>query len=153
MFKKILVATHGTKGARAAEDLSIDLAGEHGATLHCIHVVNEDWKFMTGDDWLNTSACRNRFARHVEEELDDEAEAIRKRVAEKASRHAVAVTFEKMVGPPGKSILHAASGSGADLIVMGSRQQCQDQGFKSRIDWNKLLVESTVPIILAPPVR
>ncbi len=153
MFKKILIATHGTKGAQAAEDLSVDLAEEHGAALHCLHVVNEDWKFMTGDDWLNTSACRNRFARHVEDELGLEAEVIQKRISEKASRRSVAVTFEKKVGNPGKLILAAASVAGADLIVMGGRQQRQDQGFKSRIDWNKLLIESTIPIILAPPVR
>lgn len=153
MFKKILVATHGTKGAQAAEDLAVDLAREHGAILHCIHVVNEDWKWMTGDDWLNTSASRNRFARHVENELGLEAEVIRKRISEKSSRRAVSVAFENVVGNPGKMILQAASGAGADLIVMGARQPRQDQGFKSRIDWNKLLGESTVPIILAPPVR
>jgi nucleotide-binding universal stress UspA family protein len=152
MFKKILLATHGTKGAQAAEDLSVELAREQGATLLCIHVVNEDWKWMTGDDWLNTSASRNRFARHVEDELAGEAEVIRARVAEKAAESSVPVAFEKTVGNPGKVILEAASGTGADLIVMGSRQKRQDEGFKSRISWDKLFVESTVPIILAPPV-
>ena len=152
MFKQILLATHGTRGAQAAEDLSVDVAREWGAKIHCIHVIHEDWNLMTGDDWLNTSASRNMFARHVEAELDGEAEAIRKRISEKASQHAVPLTFEKAVGNPGSLILQSARAVGADLIVMGSRQRSQDKGFKSRIAWDKFLLESAVPIMLAPPV-
>ncbi|MEW6348769.1 MAG: universal stress protein [Thermodesulfobacteriota bacterium] len=152
MFSRILLATHGTAGALAAEDLAVELASRFGASLHCLHVIHEDWQWMTGDDWLNTSASRNQFARHVENELNGEAEAIMKRVSEKASGKSVSLTTLKKVGNPAAVILLTAQEIGADVVVMGSRQNRQDTGFRARIGWPEFLGKCRVPVLLAPPV-
>ncbi len=153
MFRRILLATHGTSGAQAAEDLAVELASKIGASLCCLHVIHEDWQWMTGDDWLNTSASRNQFARHVENELELEAQAIMKRVTDKAAAKSVPFTTIKKVGNPGAVIPLTAQETGAELVVMGSRQNKQDTGFKARIGWTEFLASCRVPVLLAPPVR
>lgn len=150
MFKTILLATHGTKGARSAEESAVRLAAEQGASLCCLHVINEDWKWMTGDDWLNTSASRNQFARHVENELNGEARIVIERVSRKAEEMALVFSSRTEVGNPTTVILKTAEEIGADLIVLGARQEKQDRGFKSRISWDKLMRLPSVPILVVP---
>ncbi len=48
----ILLASHGTEGAIAAEKMALSLC-EKGARLHHLLVVPTLWEGMTGDDWLN----------------------------------------------------------------------------------------------------
>ncbi len=150
MFQNILLATHGTVGARSAEEFAVRLAAEHGASLCYLHVINEDWKWMTGDDWLNTSASRNQFARHVENELYSEAQIILDRVSRKAEEKSLSFTSKTEVGNPASIILKTAAEIGADLIVMGARQDKQARGFKSRIPWDKVMNEPYVPILVVP---
>lgn len=150
MFKTILLATHGTKGARSAEEFAVGLAAEQGASLCCLHVINEDWKWMTGDDWLNTSASRNQFARHVENELNSEARTVIERVEQKAAAKSLIFSSRTEVGNPASVILKTSAEIGADLIVMGARQEKQDCGFKSRISWDNLVSGPSVPILVVP---
>lgn len=152
MFTRILLSTHGTSGARAAEDLATELASTFRASLCCLHVIHEDWQWMTGDDWLNTSASRNQFARHVESELEREAAIIMERVSKKASIRSISLTTIKKVGNPATVIPLVAKEMGADLIVVGSRQNRPDIGFKARIAWTDFLANCGVPVIVAPPV-
>ncbi|HDZ79452.1 MAG TPA: universal stress protein, partial [Gammaproteobacteria bacterium] len=48
----VLLASHGTVGAQAAEQMAIRMCSS-GAKLHHLIVVPSLWKGMTGDDWLN----------------------------------------------------------------------------------------------------
>ncbi len=152
MFTRILVATHGTSGAQAAEDLAAELASTFSASMCCLHVIHENWQWMTGDDWLNTSASRNQFARHVESELAREAATIMERVSEKASIKSIPVMTIKRVGNPATVIPIVAKEMGADLVVVGSRQNRPDIGFKARIAWTDFLANCGVPVLVAPPV-
>ena len=80
---KIILASHGTAGARAAEDVALALCAENGATLlHLlvvpdfwkdIFVVPDFWKGMMGDDWLNNAVTRIRFGDYVENQLAGDA--------------------------------------------------------------------------------
>jgi hypothetical protein len=56
----ILLASHGTAGARAAEAAALDRCAG-GATLHQLVVVPDLWKGMLGDDWLNNAVTQARF--------------------------------------------------------------------------------------------
>lgn len=58
--KKILCASHGTEGARAAEDQALGFC-HSDVTLHHLIVVPDFWKGMMGDDWLNNAATQERL--------------------------------------------------------------------------------------------
>lgn len=51
----ILLASHGTPGARAAERAAFDLCAADGRLCHLV-IVPDFWKGMLGDDWLNNAA-------------------------------------------------------------------------------------------------
>ncbi len=61
-MKHILLATHGTPGARKAEALARQWADNYGAKVTVLSIINEAWGDMTCDDWLNTSTNPNRSA-------------------------------------------------------------------------------------------
>jgi nucleotide-binding universal stress UspA family protein len=150
MFTNVLVASHGTQGAQAAEDLALKIAIRFESVLNLVTVINENWQHMTGDDWLNTSACRNQFRRHVESEVNGEADEVIGRVRSRASESGIQFRHVKTVGIPVVEILNVADTISADLIVVGARQIKQDLGFKSRLPWEKFIESSRIPVIIAP---
>lgn len=88
----------------------------------------------------------------MESELEREAAIIMERVSKKASIRSISLTTIKKVGNPATVIPLVAKEMGADLIVVGSRQNRPDIGFKARIAWTDFLANCGVPVIVAPPV-
>lgn len=150
MFTNVLVASHGTPGAQAAEELALKIAIRFESGLNLVTVINENWKHMTGDDWLNTSACRNQFRRHVESEVNSEADEVIARMGSRASESGIEFRHFKTVGTPIVEILNFADTISADLIVVGARQVKQGLGFKSRMPWEKFIETCRIPVIIAP---
>ena len=95
----ILLASHGTEGAQAAELTAIKLCKKNGHIHHLI-VVPTLWQGMTGDDWLNNGATRDRFRRYLEDELSQEVETHKQRVSQAAEAHELHYTSEVIVGEP-----------------------------------------------------
>ena len=73
-LKNVLLASHGTDGAKAAERMAFDIC-EKGTKLHHLVVVDTLWQGMTGDDWLNNGGMRDKFRRYLENELGQEIDA------------------------------------------------------------------------------
>ena len=67
-LNNILLASHGTEGAMAAEKMALILCNK-GAKLHHLIVVPTLWEGITGDDWLNNGSTRDTFRRYLETEL------------------------------------------------------------------------------------
>jgi nucleotide-binding universal stress UspA family protein len=151
MFRHILLCTHGTPGARQAEALVFAklLPAFPEARVTVLTVFNQDWALMTGDDWLNTSATRNTFRSHVENQLSQETAAhwdtIRKRYPA-ASRH----HFMHIFGPVEATIAEVARDQDCDLVVMGAWQKKRAPGFKHRITPEGLHPLLSVPLMIAP---
>ena len=148
MFRHILLATHGTPGARKAEELAARLARETGATLTVLSVVNEAWKDMTGDDWLNTSTTRNTFRRYVEGQIEGEIGELRKRLT--PALEGLNPQFVSRVGTLDEVLAETARDVGADVIVVGTRQKKQAPGFKDRLDPKRLHPILPCPLVVAP---
>jgi hypothetical protein len=152
MFNNILLCTHGTSGARKAEKLVLgDLLpkGSPAMKITVLTVINEDWKWMLGDDWLNTSKTRRDFMGHVDNQLAREIEADWDRI-----RNTFPATsrleFLKVVGPVEKTIAGVAQKLESDLIVIGPYQQKQGKGFKARIKNKHFHPLLPVPLLIAP---
>ena len=150
MYQHILLCTHGTPGARKAEELVFEklLPALPDAKITVLTVFNEDWALMTGDDWLNTSKTRNTFRSHVESQLARETEAhwrtIRERYPAANDHH-----FMHVFGPVEATFAEVALKRRCDLVVIGPWQKKMAKGFKHRVKPDKLHPNLSVPLLIA----
>ncbi len=152
-IKKLLLASHGTPGARAAEDLALELCRESGAALFQLFIVPDFWKGMMGDDWLNNAVTRARFGDYVESQLAREAADEIARFAEKAEKAGISFTEDMRLGKPAASVIEACEQTGFDLVVIGSPRPKGVTGLRSRMDLEQLVRSLTTRLIIAPYPR
>lgn len=107
MFKKILLATDGSKYSREATKYAIGLAKTSGAELCALNALYTELSFKKSrEDALKEQKAKGR-----------EILANVKEMADKAGIKATRVIVE---GPPWIKIVEEASDGGFDLIVLGS---------------------------------
>lgn len=124
MFKNILLCTHGSAGAKAAEKYVFQklLSKSPEATVVVLTIIDKDWSVMTGDDWLNTSQTRNRFMDYVDEQLGREIEEDWDRIR---ATYTVpdTIRFMKIAGDIEETMAQAAEKLQSDVIIIGGYQK------------------------------
>jgi nucleotide-binding universal stress UspA family protein len=158
MFQSILLCTHGTQGARAAERLVFEqLAVVRPQTkIVVLTVIDQDLQNMTGDDRLNSSASNaphlNQAQQQVGKVIEEEWERIRNSYPRSDT-----AKFHHPVGPLEETMAKAARVLGCDCIVIGPQRQSRrllklqmDQGQRSRLDNGKLHPLLPCPLLVAP---
>lgn len=146
---RILLASHGTPGAIAAEQAALVHAGA-GALVHHLVVVPDFWKGMQGDDWLNNAATRDVFARYVESQLEREVRDNMERVQRQAGERGLRYDSEVIVGNPAECLLTTARRLLPDLVVIGALRPKGKSGYRSRMLNDKVLRELKAPLLIAP---
>ncbi|MBI5025930.1 MAG: universal stress protein [Nitrospirae bacterium] len=148
MIKRILVPTHGTEGARKAEEYALNMAKALGASVYGLYIIHKGWSSIAGIDWLNTSETRMQFYRHVEDELERRANEVLNAFTKRAHDMGITIETEKVVGEPVKVILEAAERLDADLIVMGGPSNRRSEEYKAKIPFQKLIKHSSRAILM-----
>ena len=95
-YTHILLASHGTSGACAAEMAAFKLSCPD-TTLHHLIVVPDFWKGMLGDDWLNNASTQIRYGQYLEGELEKEVQDNINRVSAEAKARNIGYTYEFML--------------------------------------------------------
>ncbi len=149
-IKKLILASHATPGAKAAEDESFRLCRKEGAALHHLLVVPDFWKGMMGDDWLNNGVTRIRFGDYVENELVRETADEIERLSERAKKDDIAYTDEVHLGKPGPCLVAACEKGGFDLAVIGSPRPKGADGYRSRMDLELLARSLKTRLLIVP---
>jgi len=148
-YHNILLASHGTPGARAAENMALALAAP-GARLLQLVVVPDFWKGMMGDDWLNNARTRDVYGRHIEtqlgREIDEELARLRAQAQAAGLRHESRV----VLGKPAECLLEWAAQERLDLVVMGSPRPPGVRGLRSRMHPETLVRGLRAPLLVAP---
>lgn len=148
-MKNVLLASHGTEGARAAERMAFEIC-EKGTNLHHLVVVPTLWQGMTGDDWLNNGSTRDRFRRYLEDELGQEIDAHCDKLSDEATSHALSYSKEIRVGEPDECLLEASRGQQYDLVIMGSPRPKGVPGLRSRMHTKPLAKSLNIPLLIVP---
>lgn len=148
-LKNILLASHGTDGARAAEKMAYTLC-QPGTTLHHLIVVPDFWKGTIGDDWLNNASTRDTFGKYLESQLEQELRAHIKRVSREAARRKIAYRYKMMQGKPTDCLARRSKNGKIDLVVMGSTRPKGETGLRSRMLIEKMFRMLNVPVLIAP---
>ncbi len=129
----VLLASHGTEGAMAAEQIAIKMCCEQDAGLHHLIVVPSFWKDMTGDDWLNNGSTRNTFRRYLESTLEKEIDEHIERVHKLAEEKGLHYTNEIVIGEPDECLLKSVKEKDYELVVVGSPRPKGKSGLRSRM--------------------
>ena len=145
----ILLASHGTEGAKAAEEMAFSLC-EEGAKIHHLLVVPTLWKGMTGDDWLNNGSTRDTFRRYLESELGKEVDEHVERISSQAKSRSITYSKELVVGEPDECLLKACKKQDFELVVMGSPRPKGVKGLRSRMSTEPLKQSLPIPILIVP---
>ena len=147
--KNILLASHGTDGALAAEQMAVEYCSD-GAALHHLVVVPTLWKGMTGDDWLNNGSTRNTFRDYLEGELEKEVRTHLERMIGQAEKLDISFSHEVVVGEPDECLLKSSVRKDYDLVVIGSPRPKKKSGLRSRMRLEPLVRGLSIPLIIAP---
>ena len=147
--RHILLASHDTDGARAAEKAALALCPP-GGTLHHLIVVPDFWKGMQGDDWLNNASTRDIFGRYVENQLEDEIRLHVQRLQKLAAKRRIRYRPDMTLGKPTDCLIERAKRTGINLVVIGSPRPRSKAGLRSRMDTEKLTRALRVPLLIVP---
>ncbi len=147
--RSILLASHGSDGARAAEEAALDLLGEGGKLFHLV-VVPDFWKGMTGDDWLNNAVTQARFGKYVEDQLVREIGLEVARLARAAEQRKIAYENGVSLGKPADCLAEAERSGTYDLVVVGAPRPKGTPGLRSRMSPETLVRALKTPLLVVP---
>lgn len=150
--KHILLASHGTEGARAAEKLAYAFC-QPATRLHHLIVVPDLWKGAMGDDWLNNASTREVYGRYVESLLEDELRIHIKRMLRETKKRKIRYDYEIIQGKPTECLLRRAAKGPVDLVVLGAPRARGKVGLRSRMLDEKLFKSLKSPVLVAPQPR
>jgi hypothetical protein len=148
-YSNILLASHGTAGARAAERAALALCAR-GARLSQLVVVPEFWKGMMGDDWLNNASTRDAYGRHVERQIEAEIAAEVERVRAQAAQLGLRFQSRTVLGKPAECLLACCLELMPELVVIGSPRPKGESGLNSRMQLDTLVRGLAAPLLVIP---
>jgi hypothetical protein len=146
---RILLASHNTRGARAAERFALKHAAR-GAMIDHLLVVPDFWKGMMGDDWLNNASTRKIYGDYVESELEKEIQRHVARLSRECERKALRYRLTVVLGKPTQAVLEQDSQNRYELVVIGAPRPRGEPGLRSRIYADKLAAGLRAPLVIAP---
>ena len=146
MFNKILIATHGTKGARKAELYAIRLARAFDAELLGLYVIHKGWSSLVGIEWLHASHVRMEFYRYAESQFHQRANQV---LDELRSRtEGIKIVTSVRVGEPTDVIAEEAEKNQAEIIVVGTDSSERSEEYRARISIKKLIKKAPCPVLV-----
>lgn len=148
-YQNVLLASHGTTGAQAAERLALSLCAP-GGTLHHLLVVPDLWQGMMGDDWLNNVRTRIAYGNHLESEISKEIEEHIARVAASAEAQGVRYQPEVRQGDPADCLAELSREVSHEVVVIGAPRPKGHEGLRSRLTVDKVTRTLNVPLLVVP---
>jgi nucleotide-binding universal stress UspA family protein len=148
-YKKILLASHGTKGAMAAENQAISLCSKGGGIDH-LEVVPDFWKGMMGDDWLNNASTQQAFGQYVENQLQQEIQQRMDILKQKMEAVGISYTPFVKLGKPADCLVEQDAAGNYDLIIIGSPRPKGEEGYRSRMQLERLIKALNTPLLIVP---
>jgi len=148
--QRILLASHGTAGGRAADRVAVDLCYAPGVEVVHLTVIPALWRGAMGDDWLNNASTRDAYCKHLETQLDREITAHRRELEPELAARGARYRAKVVIGAPTQCLLDCAAEVEPDLVVLGSPRPPGTPGLRSRLRVAKLLERLAAPLLIVP---
>ena len=149
-ISQILLASHNTDGAKAAESLAIQLAELTKASIKHLIIVPEFWQSMMGDDWLNNAHTQKEYGNYVENELESEIIEHIERLKPIMLEKNINYSYQLAKGAPDKILLTQVEKENYDLAVIGSPRPKGVDGLNSKLLSKSLPSQINIPLLIAP---
>ena len=147
--KNILLASHGTIGAQAAEQVAFSLCSQETHVTH-LYVVPEFWKDILGDDWLNNQSTQERFGHYLESELGLEADQNITRIHKCLHELGASSDHQIKLGEPKQCLVSTYRQFDFDMVIMGSPRPKTMPGLKSRMTTRHLPKQLSASVLQVP---
>ncbi len=141
-FKRIVVATDGSKYSIAAASEAIGLAKRNGSALTVISVVPSELTTPTDIDF---TVNQREF---IAEKEMHEAEKNAKAVKEAAQKEGIEAKAFVLSGKPPEAIIQTAQDKNADLIMLGSHGRTGMEKFLMGSVAERVIVLSACPVLV-----
>ncbi|MBT8764074.1 universal stress protein [Desulfohalobiaceae bacterium Ax17] len=142
MFKKILLATNGSKASKKAEDYALYLVKTSGAQLTVVHVMDDKLCHYGYVDQLVPGTTKEQFVSYVLSERASAAQQAIYEFNEKAKEQKILYDLKLRRGEPAKEIVAAAAEEKCDLVIVGGRHPSERKLFKSTCTADKVASQS-----------
>lgn len=149
-IEKILLASHGTIGARAAEKTSLEIAKINNSSIDHLIVIPDFWKGMMGDDWLNNAITQYRFGNYVENQLLNDVFNEISRFKKNVKLYNIEYSYHIKLGKPTHCLINAIQKNKYNLVIIGSPRPKGIAGYNSHINLNILTKELTTKLMIIP---
>jgi len=145
MYKKILVATDGSKLSRKAVEAASELAADFGAVLTIVRVVPHFQKtFFDGSSVLSIQEMTA-----IEKELEEKAQAsLNQLLKTTVARHISVNTVVTKSSNVSDALLKVAKKAKADLIVMASHGRGGIKRVLIGSETLQVLTHSEIPVLV-----
>ncbi len=141
LFRQILIATDGSGYTKRAVDYGIDLAGNTGAKLYAIYVI---------DTGAYGSIPLSQPMEYAYSLLRQEGDAAIEYVKDRAEAEGLEVEGIIAEGHPADEIIKYAENNSIDLIVMGTLGKSGLDRFLLGSVADKVVRNSKIPVIVVP---
>lgn len=151
--RHVLLASHDTAGARAAEQAVIEgmaNGGGRGGAIHHLVIVPEFWQGMSGDGWRCNGSNVRDFCDYLEGQIDREIEDHLRRVHAAAVDRGLSYEASSRHGRLADCLIEEACRIRPELVVIGSPRPKGMTGLRSRLDVEKLMRGLRVPLVVVP---
>lgn len=142
-----LLASHGSPGAIEAERVALNQCCEGDYIDHLL-VVPDWWADMTGDDWLNSGASRNRYRAYIEEQLKQEAEQVFLRLENECYMRGINYSSIFVVGNTPQVFKEFVCAEKYTKIFTGSRRPSSYTGVKDRMLTKKIIKRAGCKLVM-----
>jgi len=147
MFDKILIPTDGTDPANKAARTGVELAAEHGSTVHAMSVVEP---MSLGRFTAGAKPASAEQGEAVEELRTAAMDAIDS-VADMCEEQSIDVVEALEYGKPDEVIINYAEEEGIDAIVMGTHGREGTERLIVGSVAEKVVRRSSVPVVTVRP--
>jgi len=147
MYDTVLFPTDGGKGSERAAESAVETAAAHDATLHVLHVVDEDvYKAYSGDEYVHDREG-------LEAGLEQEGREAVEEVADEARQAGVEVEATVEHGAPYEDIIDYSEDVDADIIIMGTKDRTGEYRQLLGSVTDRVLRTASVPVtVVKTPV-
>lgn len=151
MNGQILLVTDGSPSADAAGKTAIEMAQSMKLPLRAVFILDEGWRNLLGDEWINTSSTRMRFFHWFEDGLKSYAETVLAKFRQQANDKGIPVEIEIKIGKTEKVIVECTVNPETSLLVLPNPNAVAPEAAAGlRFNLNSLSKKVKCPIFIGP---
>ena len=151
MKGQILFITDGSPSADTAGERAIQLALSMKLPLKAIFILDEGWKHLLGDEWINTSSTRMKFFHWFEDGLKEHSETVLNEFAKKARSQGVEVEAAIKIGKTERVITELTLEKETTLLVLPNPYATAPAAAAGlRFNLNSLAKKLKCPVLIGP---